>query len=385
MEDEILIINARLFDGQKFIVQDSVRVSNGIIMEITGGKTAAPTGYKIYDLKNRILCPGFIDIHTHGAGGVDSMEVSSLRRARQMAGAFAATGVTSFLLACFYENNNNAASAVSYLEKAGPSAARFLGQYLEGPFINPVKRGMIPRRFMLDPGRDMGKSVKAVLGKYSALKVMTIAPELKNSAGAMRAISKKGVIPSFGHSSAGYDETKKAIRGGMRHATHLFNAMEVFHHRNPGPFPAIAEDGRVTAEIIADGTHVHPAAIKAAVKLLGTERVILISDSTAMMGYKDGRYYLDNEGPFTVRQGAPYLEDNTLMGSCTTLLQMAINVKKWCGIRNEDVLRMVTYNPSKLLGFPRVGVIKKGFFADFNVLDDNLKLYQVFKDGRTVL
>ncbi len=73
------------------------------------------------------------------------------------------------------------------------------------------------------------------------------------------------------------------------------------------------------------------------------------------------------------------------MGSCTTLLQMAINVKKWCGIRNEDVLRMVTYNPSKLLGFPRVGVIKKGFFADFNVLDDNLKLYQVFKDGRTVL
>jgi N-acetylglucosamine-6-phosphate deacetylase len=385
MDGKIFIINARVFDGEKFIGRAGIGVSGGIITEIRADEAAVPAGYKIYDLKNSILSPGFIDIHTHGAGGVDSMEISSLSRARLLAGSYASTGVTSFLLACFYENNNNAREASLLLSDPGPASARFLGHYLEGPFINPVRRGMIPRRFMLDPGRGMGKSVKTVMEKYPRLKVMTMAPELKNSGDALKVVKKYGVTAAFGHSSAGYEQTKKAIRAGMRHATHLFNAMEVFHHRNPGPFPAIAEDKRVTAEIIADGAHVHPAAVKAAVKLLGPGRVILISDSTAMLGRKDGRYYMESSGPFTVKAGAAYLEDGTLMGSCTTLLQMAANVKKWCALKNEEVLRMVTYNPAKLIGFPKVGMIKKGFFADFNVLDDNLKLQQVFIGGRQVL
>jgi N-acetylglucosamine-6-phosphate deacetylase len=385
MEDKIIIINARIFDGENFIKTGRVRIVGGIIREVTGNNTGLPAGYRVIDINNRILSPGFIDIHTHGAGGIDSMEVSSLKRAQNMSKAYALTGVTSFLLACFFENNNNSSLAVSYFGKIKPAGARFLGHYLEGPFINPVKRGMIPGRFMLNPGLDMKKTMAHVLKRYGSLKVMTLAPELKDFGEAVGLIRKKQIIPAFGHSAAGYDETKRALKSGIRHVTHLFNAMEGFHHRNPGPFPAIAEDPKVTAEIIADGAHVHPSVVKAAVRLLGHERVILITDSTAMLGHKDGKYYLGSTGAFTVKSGAAYLKDNTLIGSCTTLLQMAINVKKWCMLKNEEVLRMVTYNPAKLLGFPRVGRITAGFFADLNVLDDNLKLYQVFTGGRRVL
>lgn len=384
MAEGIVIKNARIFNGKKFIRAGNLSAVKGIIREISGNDLKIPANFRVYDLKNRILSPGFIDIHTHGAGGIDSMEVLSKSRAQVLSEAFAKTGVTSFLLACFFENNNNSVLTALSFKKLGAVYSRFLGYYLEGPFINPVRRGMIPRKFLLDPGKSIKKAAAAIMKKYKMLKIMTVAPELKKSGDVLKFLKKNRVKPAFGHSCAGYEETKKAIRLGMRHATHLFNAMEGFHHREPGPFPAIAENQYVTAEIIADGAHVHPSVVFAAVKLLGPKRIILISDSTAMLGRRNGSYYLDSIGPFTVKSGAAYMKDGTLMGSCTTLLQMAKNVKKWCSLKNEDVLRMITHNPSKLLGFPGVGMIKKGFFADFNVLDDNLKLYQVFTGGRRV-
>lgn len=383
MDNGIIIINARVFDGENFIKAGRVYVSNGIIRKVTVNSEKIPVGYKIYDIKNRILSPGFIDIHTHGAGGVDSMDVRSFNRARIMSKAYAKTGVTSFVLACFFEDNNNNKSTASYFTGKNPSYARFLGNYLEGPFINPVKRGMIPHAYMIDPGNDMKMTMSRILRKYRGLKLMTLAPELKNSGEALKMLLKKRVIPAFGHSTAGYDETKAALKSGIRHVTHLFNAMGGFHHRNPGPYPAIAENPEVTAEIIADGTHLHPAAIIAALKMLSVRRVIIITDSTAMLGAKDGKYR-GSAGIFTVKKGAAYLENKILMGSCVTLINMVKNVKKWCGLNNEEALRMVTYNPAKLLGFPRVGRIVPGFFADFNVLDDKLKLYSVFIGGRLI-
>lgn len=374
-------INAKIFDGEKFITATRLRVSDGIIRQVGGSEVRIPPGSKVHDLKQFILSPGFIDLHAHGAGGVDSMEINSAAFAARLSKALSVTGVTSFLLACFYENNNKGRTTAAYFGSA--KGARFLGQYLEGPFINPVKRGMIPIRFLLDPGSAMKERAADVLKKYPKLKIMTIAPEIVNSGQAVKMIKKKGVVPAFGHSAAGYDAVKNALSSGFKHVTHLFNAMASFHHRQPGPFPAIAETLDVTAELIADGVHAHPAAVSMAVKTLGAKRIILITDSTAALGLKDGTYKTSSE-LITIRNGAAFLSDGTLMGSCTTLPEMVRNVKKWCSLTNEEALRLVTYNPSKLLGFPRVGLIKPGFFADFNILDDKLKLLGVIAGGKQV-
>ena len=378
---DITYTNARIFDGEKFITATRLRILDGIIRQVGGSGLKIPPGSKVQDLKHHILTPGFIDLHAHGAGGVDSMEIKSPDLAVRLSKALSVTGVTSFLLACFYENNNSGKTTAAYFERA--KGARFLGQYLEGPFINQVKRGMIPIRFLLDPGSAMKERAADVLKKYPKLKIMTIAPELANSGQAIKIIKKKGVVPAFGHSAAGYDAVKSALSSGFGHVTHLFNAMASFHHRQPGPFPAIAEALDAAVEIIADGVHVHPAAVSMAVKTLGVKRVILVTDSTAALGFKDGTYKTGSES-VTIRNGAAFLSDGTLMGSCTTLPEMVRNVKKWCSLTNEDVLRMVTYNPAKILGFPRVGLIKPKFFADFNILDDNLKLLGVIAGGKQV-
>jgi len=379
VNDKAIIINASIFDGKYFIKASQIKFEDGIIREISNKQSKMPTGYKIYDLKNKIISPGFIDMHTHGAGGIDAMDITSPKQVKLMAKAFAKTGVTSFLLACFFDKKNS--FNATYFDNNNSTAARFLGLYMEGPFISTLKKGSISEEYISKTNANIKKIMDAINKSYGTLKVMTLAPELKQAMEVSKLLAKKHVIAAFGHSAADYVKTKSALKSGIHHVTHLFNAMQGFHHRKPGPFTAIVENLNTTVELIADGTHVHPVIIRFAIKLLGIERVILITDSTAMLDYKAGKYYLKKSGTVVVKAGAAFRADGTLFGSCTTLLDMVKNTKKWCDLNNEQVLRMVTYNPAKLLGLKRVGRIAKGCFADFNVLDENLKLYEVFVGG----
>lgn len=381
MKDKAIIINASIFDGKHFIKANQIKFEDGIITEINNSNKI-PDGYKIYDFNNKIISPGFIDMHTHGAGGIASMDIKSAKQAKLMAEAFVKTGVTSFLLACFFDKQNSLNT--TYFENNNSLGARFLGLYMEGPFINTLKKGSIREAHIINTKVNIAKIMSEMDKNYGALKVMTLAPELRQAMEVSKLLTKKNVIAAFGHSMADYFETQNALHAGIHHVTHLFNAMQGIHHRKPGPFLAIAKNLSTTVEIIADGVHVHPTIIKLAVKLLGVKRVILITDSIAMLDYKAGKYFLKPSGAFEVKAGAAFRADGTLLGSCTTLLDMAKNTKKWCDLNNEEVLRMITYNPAKLLGLKQVGRIAKGYFADFNVLDEKLKLYQVFVGGKPI-
>jgi N-acetylglucosamine-6-phosphate deacetylase len=380
MRHRSVIINARIFNGKKFLKENSLFTEADKIasIKLLTNKSAIPRGTHVIDIKNRILCPGLIDIHTHGAAGVSA---GSGRNTEKMAIAMAKTGVTSYLAAFFFDGNTERPDVLPAVIKAG---ARCLGTYLEGPFINPKKRGMIPQRYIWSGGSTPIKLAAKILKLNPFLRIMTIAPEIKGAPGLAAFLIKNNITPAFGHSAADYTTTKAAIKSGIKHVTHLFNAMENFQHRVPGPFPAIAQSKNVTVELIADGRHIHPAAVRLAVATMGAQRIILITDSAPLAGCKAGRYLFPGNGAITVKNGAAYYDDGTLTGSCTSLLKMAGNVKKWCNVSMESALKMATYNPAKLLGFPGVGRIAPGYFADLIVIDNSFKLFYVFTGGTAV-
>ncbi|MCE5300108.1 MAG: N-acetylglucosamine-6-phosphate deacetylase [Spirochaetia bacterium] len=374
----MIIINAKIFDGVKFIPQDCVETEHGRVKALYGPAAARTMPGKKMDLKGMILSPGFIDIHAHGALGLDIQHIQSVRSIRRITSYYLKTGVTSVVFACFYGGNSMQLGLIKNARSGRGRGAAVLGAYLEGPCISIEKKGMIPAEFI---GRDAGPALR-LAGKKTPIRLMTIAPEVEGSRRVIDECLRRSVVPCFGHSTAGYEETKSSINAGIKSVTHLFNAMAGMHHREPGPFAAIAESG-IYAELIADGAHVHPAIMKMAFELIGPQRIILVTDSCAAAGCKRGP--VDTGfGRYTLKNGAAYLRDGRLAGSTTPLCRMVQNAVKWCGITCEQALRTVAYNPASLLGIDDIGVIRPGAMADFNVLDGDLNLKKTIMADRTV-
>ena len=172
----------------------------------------------------------------------------------------------------------------------------------------------------------------------------------------------------------------KAIEAGALHVTHIFNAMRGFHHREPGPFMAAAQKGS-TAEIICDGAHLHPAAVKLAIKVMGAENLALITDSTAMPGGPDGKYNSAVYGKISVKGGAVYNNAGGLLGSCTPMNVMMRRLKKWGAASMEEILGMASYNPARILGLKDTGIIRRGARADLALIDDDFNIYQTIVSG----
>jgi N-acetylglucosamine-6-phosphate deacetylase len=382
MKNNLAFINTKVFDGNGFIKENCVSISEGVIKGIFYGR--APSGFKRVDLKGNILSPGFIDIHTHGAAGIHSMEALSDARLSTISKAFLRTGVTTAVLAVFYDDLF-LKRVCAVKKQADGSGSVISGLYLEGPFINPEKRGMINEKYLRCCTRTNDGVLKDVLCSAGTLKIVTMAPELKGVMKAAALVPSKKIRVSFGHSNADYAQTKKALNGPFSHVTHLFNAMKGFHHRNPGPYPAIADSVRTTVEIIADGIHVHPAALKMAYRAIGSKRLVVITDSAPMLGYRDGKYSNKITGGFYVKDKAAYYNDGTLIGSCTTLAEMCRNMKRWTGAGNEEILRMATSNPAAVLRRPDIGIIKTGAKADLTIVDEKLFVKGVYKDGKKYL
>ena len=378
----LAVINAVIFDGKKFTRGNCVTVENGIIRAVTALKRGKkPAGSSvIIDAGGKILCPGFIDMHTHGADGIDSMRVMTGKDIMKISAAYAKCGVTSALLACFYKKGK------SRLDEAVASCggkfdgARILGTYMEGPFINMEKRGMIGKKFIFPAGGHPEKFLGKVMSERKTLRAMTVAPEMDRGFRIIKYLKKHSVIAAVGHTNSGYETTLEAIAAGALHVTHVFNAMRGFHHREPGPFMAAVEKG-LTAEIICDGAHLHPAALKLVVKVIGAENLAIITDSTAMLGYPDGKYNSVVCGKIIIKGGAAYNNDGVLLGSCTPMNAMMRNMKKWGAASFVEILRMASYNPARILGLKDAGRIKTGSRADFALIDDEFNIYQTIVSG----
>ena len=338
------------------------------------------------DLGDRWLVPGYIDTHVHGGGGAqfntaDPDEVAAVARFH------AAHGTTALLATIVPAPARELAAALGAIARCVPATrpggAAVLGAHLEGPFLNPGLAGA------LDPG-DFLEPDERVLGRLLAaggesVRMMTLAPELPGALELVPRLAGAGVIVSIGHSDASYAQAHAAAAAGARSATHLFNAMPPFHHREPGVLGATLDLPELNCELICDGIHVAPAAVRLAYRAKGQSGVRLITDATAAAGMPPGEYRL-GAASFVVAEGAaPGAANGTIAGSTLTMDDAVRNAVRFLELPVEQVVALASANPARLLGLDaRKGAIAAGFDADLTVLNDELHACATMVAGRWV-
>lgn len=366
--------NAKIFVNGHF--QDgAVTVENGRIAAIGG--MGGPCDV---DAKGRYLVPGFVDIHTHGAmnedfsdGKPDGLPVLSRY--------YAFHGVTSFLATTMTLQEEVLTTAMHAIRDFVRPAdgAHCAGIHLEGPFLSYAKRGAQAAENLHKPDVDMFHRLNEASG--SQVRLVTVAPEEEGAISFIEAVSKVCTV-SIGHTAAGYDTAMAAYAAGASHTTHLFNGMPSLHHREPGVIGA-AFDSNATVELICDGLHIHPSAIRAAHRLFG-EKLVMISDSLRCAGMPDGFYELGGQ-PIEMRDGKATLKGtDTLAGSSSNLLEEVQKAVSF-GVPLEDAITAVTIAPAKAVRLDgEIGSIAVGKRADLLLLNSDLTLYDVYIDGVSI-
>jgi N-acetylglucosamine-6-phosphate deacetylase len=369
MNAPVVLSAARLITPEDELSPGWVRIENGRIGDVGQG-TPSPTD-DVQDLGDVTLAPGFIDLHVHGGGG-HSLTTENPREIEAYAAWAPSTGVTSFLATVVASDVDEGLRFARAIGEARPDrGANLLGVNLEGPFLNPERNGAIPRSWIVPPDQQtFGRLHDACTG---SLRLMTIAPEIDGAAAVAEAALTGGVAISVGHTDATFAIASEAFRRGSRHVTHAFNAMRPFHHREPGPLGAALESEGVTVEVIADGVHVHPAAVRWLVSAFGPSRVAIVTDGTPLAGRGDGSFKIAG-AEATVREGRSALADGTIAGSVATMDQLIRNIVNWGVCSLPDAIRMASAVPAKVAGFSeRKAVIVTGYDADLVALGSDLR------------
>ncbi|WEH28206.1 N-acetylglucosamine-6-phosphate deacetylase [Streptomyces sp. AM 3-1-1] len=339
----------------------------------------APEGAPEIDLRGHWLVPGFVDIHNHGGGGAafGVGDVEDVRTALRTHRAHGSTTVVASTVTGELDGLAERAGLLSELAEDGELA----GIHFEGPFISPCRKGAHSEALLRDP--DPAEVAKLLAAARGQARMVTLATELPGGLDSVRLLVEQGVIAAIGHTDATYEQTVEAIDAGATVATHLFNAMPPLGHREPGPVAALLEDERITVELINDGTHLHPAALRLAFHHKGADRVAFVTDAMDAAGFGDGRYRLGPLEVDVVDGVARLTEGGSIAGSTLTMdraLKRAVTVD---GLGVEAAVRALSANPARLLGLSdRVGSLEPGKDADVVVLDAGFDVVGVLRKGR---
>lgn len=368
------------------VLQDTaVRLEGDRIAELVPLPNGFPSEAEVH--RGEYLIPGMIDLHVNGSGGGDAAE-GSHPALEKMSRSLAAHGTTTFLPTIITDHEENLLRSLRNL--AGVLEDRYSGAvpagiHLEGPFINPEKRGAHRPECIQKPSRELFLKYRDAAQGH--LKMITLAPELEGALEVIREARNHLPIVSLGHSAADYQSAFQGIEQGANLATHAFNAMPVLHHRNPGLLGAVLDAAEVSAEIIADGIHVHPAMVRLLVRCKGPERVILVTDAISAAGMPDGDYKVGGLA-VTVRDGVCREQDGRLAGSTLTMDRGLKNLAEWLEATPFgtllQVVAMATREPARLLGLSRKGKIQPGMDADLVLLGRNLQVGKTFVAGELV-
>ncbi len=382
------IIAGRLADARGERERVAVTIDGGRIAGIAEWNEGSRLEAGDVDARDALLVPGFIDIHVHGGAGRYVMEGSD-EALDAVARHLARYGVTGFLSTTVtgpWELQSQAlAAAARRMERdttfrGTDGTAAVLGCHLEGPYINPVKKGAQPEQFILPPDiEDLRRNAEPYL---HAVRVVTLAPEMPRALDMIRFLVHNGIIPSIGHTNATYAQVCAAIDAGARHVTHCYNAMRPLDSREPGVVGAALARAELTAELIWDNFHVHSASCRALIQAKGPEGVILISDGIPGTGMEDGYQFSLGDLPVIVRDGAARLPDGTLAGSLLTLDRAFHNASSFTLPQRA---RMSSRNAALALGLgDRKGLISPGFDADLTLLGTDGHAQQTFVGGKSV-
>jgi N-acetylglucosamine-6-phosphate deacetylase len=382
MSQRLLITNCKLFDAPEGEQTTSILVENGVIAQI-GQINPRITCDNSIDARGRIIAPGFIDIHIQGAGGADVLDATT-EALEAISRTCARFGTTGFLATTVFkpsQANQHLALAAEHVGR-DLGGADLLGIHLEGPFISLEKKGMILPECICPPSKQILDEIQDITD--GRLSMMTIAPELPESLGIIHSLVKSNIVASFGHSNATYEQTLEGFDAGISHVTHLFNAMPSIHHRLPGPLLAIFQNEHITAQVITDGVHIHPAVLRFTYEKLGPERTIPITDGMQAMGLGDGMF-IYNGVEYESKAGAARYKDGTLIGTALGLSQMLKRFIEFTDCPLDIAIRMLTQNPAVLLGLEdKKGTIMVGKDADLILLDDDLSVQTTIVAGKIV-
>ena len=380
----MIIDHVKVFTEDKKFTDSGIVIKDGTIEQVYTEGNRPQTEDEILDGKGMYAIPGLIDLHFHGCKGDDFCDGSRDAIVR-IAEYEASVGVTAIAPATMTlpveELEQILRVAAEY--KKGPHSkkeADFVGINMEGTFISPAKKGAQDERNIIPC--DVKVCERFLKASEGLVKFMGIAPEESENAVAFIEEVKDKVNVSLAHTNADYDTAMAAFNAGADHAVHLYNAMPAFTHRAPGVIGAVYDSKHVMAEIICDGVHIHPAAVRATFEMMGEDRMILISDSMRAAGMPDGSYTLGGLDVNVVGNRATLASDGAIAGSVTNLMDCMKTAVKTMNIPLETAVACATINPAKSLGIDaEYGSIRAGKKAHIVLMDQELNVQQVIKDG----
>lgn len=380
----MIIDHVKVFTEDKKFTDGGIVIKDGTIEQVYTEGNRPQTEDEVLDGKGMYAIPGLIDLHFHGCKGNDFCDGSRDAIAR-IAEYEASVGVTAIAPATMTlpveELEQILRVAAEY--KKGPHSkkeADFVGINMEGPFISPAKKGAQDERNIIPC--DVKVCERFLEASEGLVKFMGIAPEESENAVSFIEAVKDKVNVSLAHTNADYDTAMAAFNAGADHAVHLYNAMPAFTHRAPGVIGAVYDSKHVMAEIICDGVHIHPAAVRATFEMMGEDRMILISDSMRAAGMPDGSYTLGGLDVNVVGNRATLVSDGAIAGSVTNLMDCMKTAVKTMNIPLETAVACATINPAKSLGIDaEYGSIRAGKKAHIVLMDQELNVQQVIKDG----
>lgn len=328
---------------------------------------------EVIDAEGLLVLPGLVDIHSHGAAGEDFSDGNpeGLKKILQYEKR---CGITSYCPTSMTFPKERLRQIFASIKGAQTEeGAKVVGINMEGPFLDPVKKGAHVEEWIAAPDvafvRELNQDADGLV------RLVTLAPNMDGAEEFIKEMHGEVCI-SLGHTAADYDCASRAMKLGAHHVTHLYNAMQPFGHRAPGLIGAAMDDPECMVELICDGYHIHPSAIRAAFRMFGPERVILISDSMRATGMENGTYELGGQ-EVTVKNRKAVLKDGTLAGSATNLYGCMCKAVEF-GIPLEQAIMAATANPARSIGiFDRVGSIRIGKQADLLLVSENLELKRV--------
>lgn len=379
----LLIRGARICTPKAVIESGWLLTGDGRIAGLGPGAPPAGTGRtaQVVDARGITLLPGFIDIHVHGGDGADTMDADPAALV-QLARFHARHGTTTLVPTTWAAEPSAVAAAVAAVASArGPvdGGATIAGAHLEGPWINPARAGAQDRSQI----RPFNSGEAAALLGSDAVVLVTLAPEMPGSAALIAGCRRRGVVVSAGHTEATFADMEAAVAAGLTQVTHTFNAMSPFGHRDPGTAGAALLLDQLRCELIADGVHVHPAAMAVLARAKGPDGVILVTDATRATGLPDGEVDLGGR-PGRHCGGTVRLEDGTLAGSALTFEVALANFARAAGWGWEHLWKAASGNAARSLGLDTKGALLPGRDADLVLLDEEGTVRLTVVGGRIV-
>ncbi|NLE44348.1 MAG: N-acetylglucosamine-6-phosphate deacetylase [Chloroflexi bacterium] len=362
------IVNAGIVTPEGLIEHGAVTIVDGRITSILPEYHPDTIDDQLtLDAQGLTAVPGFIDLHAHGLHGHNAMGTGLAGVIRALP-TYGVTSFTATTLTLPYDETLRRLTEMAVVIENPPEGANCAGIHLEGPFLSPARPGMASAAWFESLSWQRFSALQNASG--GRIRLVSFAPELGGAMECIPQLIASGVIPSIGHSDATFDQVAAAVKLGLSHATHTFNAMRPLHHREPGVVGAVLYFDEITAQLIADGIHIHPAVMAVLLRTKGLRHVALVSDAAPLAGMPDGIYKWDDSQVF-VQGGACRLADGTIAGSHALLDTGVRNLVRSVGLSLEEALIPASRVPADLLGL-RKGRLSPGYDADIVLLDADL-------------